>query len=400
MKGQKIIRGNISSFFKVMLFLLLVFNNETLANNLCSFVYQPTQYVVAIILICVVISSISQDRFRYFNKNLCLAAAFLVCCIGCVAVFDSARNGYNVLGVALIATVAIVSFVEIEDFALFYIDSITCLSVYSLVCTYVLKFFTSGFGVVSNSSGVSFYNYGLCYVHIGNSYYRNFGLFREPGVFAYFICMAIVLLLTINTNNENRRRDSFSLIVLIITLISTFSTTGYLALAVIIVWLTLIKKNIQLKTVCVLLALTIIMAFFTSRAIENPLSKLNKNSSSFQFRIETVRTAMGLIVQHPLGLGINKGLAAMKDNYGLPAYHNTNTWTTLGVYLGVPYMLCSLAGFWKFSRKVLDSVLLFMPFLLLLSGELLIYDPFFYVFVLYGFSVHNIGGKSNEGVSD
>ena len=74
-----------------------------------------------------------------------------------------------------------------------YSNIISCLALYSLITCYALRFvwFPEGavdqsLSIILNSSGTPFINCGLSYVVAIPTYIRNFGIFREPGVYQFF----------------------------------------------------------------------------------------------------------------------------------------------------------------------------------------------------------------------
>ena len=66
----------------------------------------------------------------------------------------------------------------------------------------------------------------------GSGAYRNCGFTWEPGGFACFLILAIIINLA---SNKFKIRNK-SLMILILSLITTFSTTGYMAFAFIMIW--------------------------------------------------------------------------------------------------------------------------------------------------------------------
>lgn len=86
---------------------------------------------------------------------------------------------------------------------------------------------------------------------------RNSGMFWEPGAFQGYIIIAIVLLL-FNNEIKNKR---IKFLVLVAALITTYSTTGYIVLGVIIVFMVLYNKKIS-SPVKVILIVALSMVFF------------------------------------------------------------------------------------------------------------------------------------------
>lgn len=73
---------------------------------------------------------------------------------------------------------------------------------------------------------------GIHNFHLAEEAYRNSGMFWEPGAFAGYLLLAIILEVARQTSADGRIRLNRTLVVLGVTLFSTQSSTGYIALAV------------------------------------------------------------------------------------------------------------------------------------------------------------------------
>lgn len=99
-----------------------------------------------------------------------------------------------------------------------YINIMLFLCVYSLITTYIIKYIIPGVPTIINTANVVFYNYIFSYAIPTANYIRNFGIFREPGVFQMFISLA--LLFEFNKTNISKK----NILIFTLTMISTFST--------------------------------------------------------------------------------------------------------------------------------------------------------------------------------
>lgn len=339
-------------------------------------------------------------RYRDMIKlRILLLTLFLSACIVVALVIDgSYTNGYVLLLMGVLNGAIVTSFITVERFYELYIKIISFLAVVSMVCTYLLKPLMSRmtffFIPVTNSAGIPFYDAHLCYVHSGAGYIRNYGIFREPGVYAIFLCLGLAFLIFGGESRITGKKRLFFIVTLALTLISTFSTTGYVALLMIALAAVLTRRvsNSKKLTVLAITAfIVMILAFlFVSQGFENPLDKFNSSSraySSFLFRMETIVQGAYLSLIQPFGYGIQRGIEALRQAFTLSEYHNTSTWVSMSVYLGVPYFITCLITVFQFFRGKMKSWLLFIPFFLLLSGETLLYNPFVYVLAMYGVTV-------------
>ena len=116
----------------------------------------------------------------------------------------------------------------LEDYLESYLITMIIYSVYSLVATYtllplVMQWDISLFSSSDNFLGTPFLDMGLAFSVKWDGLMRNQGIFREPGVFQFFLLVALVVEMFF----VRRKIKPVFILVLTITLITTFSTTGY-----------------------------------------------------------------------------------------------------------------------------------------------------------------------------
>lgn len=376
---------------RVLLFFLLLFNNETLANNLCMFIEQPAKYVAALAVAYFVVYHIAiKGIYHHFNAAAFVGLVILLTSVCLALVRDIGfTNGYVLVLLAILSGLSIALSVDYNMFERIFLEYIVVLATVSLVCTYLVKpvvaMFGSLFPIVVNSAGVGFYNMHLCYVAINERQIRNFGIFREPGVYAIFLIVAIIFLINNKERLEKKKYLGY-LVVLLVTLVSTFSTTGFLALFVVLFWGVVAKKQLNFKQLILSVVLITGVMGLSESEIANPLTKLDAEHSSFQTRMESLKIGLQMAASSVLGRGILAGNMQMSANYSLRSYHVINTFATMGVFWGLSFMITWLIGVGRFCSRRLNSKLLLFPILLLLSGELLIYNPLIYILMFYGFT--------------
>ena len=145
-----------------------------------------------------------------------------------------------------IAVAVLISyFAGLRQTARAYILILALLAAWSLLCSYGLRLLADrGIAappVFENSFQARFYNYLLCYVPINYAKTRNFGIFREPGVYQFFLFLALYL------NNYQADWDSgkrtWGLNALLVTaMLTTFSTCGVAVTAVFLIALYFDRK--------------------------------------------------------------------------------------------------------------------------------------------------------------
>lgn len=374
--------------FTLIFVLLFYFNNETLPNNLSQFVSQPCMFVAIGELVLFIISG----RFNNLTKGYSLIVAIVsILLVFFSGMFDSVySNGYNLLIMNILVAITFVSLLPYEIFVKYFVKVTVFFAIASLVITYLLSPVVHALPLphVTNSAGVSFTNAFLCYLVDYEGYIRNTGIFREAGVWGGFLSVALVLLVSNKDLFSKKLFNVFS-IVLVATILSTFSTTCVLALLLIYIAFLLQdrKKAKDNKFVLIVLILGLAAFFYFRGSIEeidNTFNKLSRDSSSYQTRTEIIINSISIIFNKPLGLGIVNGAAALMQSNTLDAFHNTSTLVACGVYFGLLYLIIYVVGMFLFCKKRLGSWLYFVPIMLLLSGEQYIFNPWWYMLLFYG----------------
>ncbi len=165
---------------------------------------------------------------------------------------------------------------------------------------------------------------------------RNWGLYHEPGAFAYFLILAIGANTIIQKNFVNKKN-----IIMSIILLTTLSTAGYLAFFFIISYAVLTSRiHISLKVLTVPLFMLMTLVGFTQldfmqEKIVSQFEKEIDDDTIFQKgggRIWRIRAAINLLSTSPL-LGRGIILAARDFELGSRYFFTgAGIWRTLSSY--------------------------------------------------------------------
>lgn len=140
--------------------------------------------------------------------------------------------------------------------------------------------------VFSNESGITYYDFFHVFFTLKNNPYRNCGPFWEPGVFATFICIALLLEAVFQ-----KKPNVLRIIIYAVTLLTTRSTAGYiLALLPIVLRFAVERKYKAALLIVCLLALAVLTIVLVSKTplgafLPSSLSKID--TSSFGTRIRS-----------------------------------------------------------------------------------------------------------------
>ena len=284
-----------------------------------------------------------------------------------------------------------------------YIHVMMILAVASLIGFSLLSCIPglSNLFVVQNKANYLYSNW-IIYVH-AKEYSRNMGLFWEPGAFQTFLCLA--LLFEVLSKHMSIKR----ILVFTITVITTFSTTGYIAMAIILL-LALVNKNTNKnnkKIIAVMILIAIIMALFfwdelLDTSTNSPFGKLvsyanNKNAAekkvtSTSVRINGIIQPFYAFLSRPIwGFGY-EGLNAYTYVYT----HNMNTCTFVNWFAvyGIGYGLTMLYCFYRLAKKSTTSffqlIIVILVLFTITASENYVDNPFFAMLAIYGAS-YNVG---------
>jgi len=287
-------------------------------------------------------------------------------------------------------------FVSLRDVASCYVVILTFLSAYSVFASYVLKFMGVA-GLISppvfyNSSGWDFYNFGLCYAVTWYNWFRNFGIFREPGVYQFFIILALYLNNYTVQWKKNWQTWTVNMI-LFVTMLTTLAIGGYIEMFLFIIFLyfdkkwhkTKLGKRIGLITV----AIGIVVVVHIAIKIQDPYVeatyyivfydmwvRLTSGSDSLVDRLDAIFTNMHFVFRNPLvGNAISEVLHGTN--------HNTSSTLILYAIFGITGGTLNVASWfalgWKKSRNIIGNLLLMLIFFMSFNTQNLTADVFFWL---------------------
>lgn len=335
----------------------------------------------------------------------------LLCCLTmCLLVLttsiinDDLRAGYLYKVIILCLSCEVVLYIPFEEFILYFEKLLFFLAVISVICFGIAEINISIFSIFPkfyNTANAQFYNLGFCFVPITNNL-RNYGLFREPGVYQMFLLIGLIF----HVYFSNRVKVS-KILVYILAIVLTFSTTGYLALVVFFV-LYLFKENhsyVERKkknfVLCILCLSMLIIATQTDilsadGIVFDKFSNIKRTTTIA--RLASVFANLKIWMQHPLfGGGLTEINAEFPriayEMYGKAVTHNTNTLLCELSTFGVIYTVLLMCGYLKFSKlitaKKSQRALILLIVFILSCGEKLTFSPIIYVLAFYGIDRKN-----------
>ena len=343
-----------------------------------------TDQVVAVLLVCTIFTMI-------FNFEMII------------------KNGYELL-LLLIAS-RYVRCIKFEKFTKVYCNILYVLSVISSITAVAFLLYPSFvniFPTIINKSTLVFYNLWLCVIpqDLYGVSFRMYGIFREPGVAIIFINIALLFELFCFTKINIKH-----IAVLVISVIFTFSTAGYIVTFFIFLIYAIANNKVNRSQAfplsLLILSVFSVLLYSSDFVYDLVLGKFsNSESSSTAARFGSITNNIRLLLDNPHGLVVGLGYQFVEDvfvHYGQLARgegHNTNTILKLLSLHGIIYVSICLSKVMTFINKCLYqkgfcAILLFVSIMMLFSNEDLTVNILLYLIVFYSFNTNANAYESN-----
>lgn len=294
-----------------------------------------------------------------------------------------------------------VSIISLKEFVLVYVFVLKFLSVISLMGYVTHLVFPAIFGlrIFTNSMGLTYSNWILYIQDVGNgiSSMRNFGFAWEPGAFASCVCLAMFMDLFIIRNELSFK----SIAIYLATVVTTFSTTGIIAIIILCIYAVFKSNEIDRKVKRKILITGMLSIFFllpikeiffdtttssTFGKLINFFNSRGNQSNSTSIRVYSITKSLEAFLEKPLiGFGYD-GL--IERNYEYTFGMNTCTFINWFAVYGFGFGGLMFVGVYKFSRKLGSGLtcLFGIGFLFLITmTENLLHHVLMFILVLYGF---------------
>jgi hypothetical protein len=375
-----IYRNGLMFFLLVWIILMLLVSRQKVKKKLVNAFFASLSFVSFCVLINYLFSVKPQD----INKYIFIIFMFVVQGLLCIYFFSAftydnfLKQLYKIL--TLIRWHAFLSAIVITIFPF-----LLFMRVENEFNGYQAQSFLFIFNKITDQYSFNF---------LGLSLIRNQGLFWEPGVLQFYLNLLLIFQLYIFKAKRS------SIVLTIITLITTYSTTAY-GIMLIILSVAILKsfKRNPLSIVPVILAMVIFLYPLISSNLENKLQGDKQTSSMVRF-YDLVQQLIVIKSNFFTGVGLDdQRYAEIRTHYLLPiSIQNMMDFTAnqrgssnsilflLGT-MGIP-----LGGFWLFAYIkqpfIRDSPKLVSVLLILgVMVEPLLLKPFFITFIFSGFIV-------------
>ncbi len=323
------------------------------------------------------------------KRMLMLLLSTLVILLPMVIKGDWQLMYFSVL-LCLYFAVFLTYFISWREIAKYYVVTITVIGAYSIVCTYLLKWLVIWeilpVQVIPFQDYCSYFNFGLTYVRDWPDYFRNSGIFREPGVYQFFLILALYL-----NNYEltwSKKRLHIINGILAVTMLTTISTVGYIEMVLFAAIIFFEKKMYRNKRTLKLVIALVIGAYVAMVALMlmgGPLGKtlyymvkkLFVITHSSGSRYSSILVDAQLFFRSPLwGCGMAEVLHAVTDNTSSTMI----LFAVFGIFGGALNVAAWVALVWNKNRAVWVNLALLVVLFMSFNTQNLITNIFFWLF--------------------
>lgn len=285
-----------------------------------------------------------------------------------------------------------------------YLSVMKFLALYSVIVTYLVLFFPSFFSSFLPSFShygsnyyqgkITFLNALFCNVYIPDfgMQYRNYGIFREPGVFQFYLLLALILQLF-----YVKKADTKSIVLLCMTVFSTFSTVGIiLEIALLLYYLffvTRVPRKYRILAVAVATLFVTLVLYIPAfqESYTGAISKL-AGGASYNSRWGSLIGYFYAWLQKPIfGWGYTGGILG-EGSEVMRSYtaDNTNTTFTNFAIFGIIYGLLHLVGIirfcWLKNRKAnISCLFVFCILIVSMNTQRFLESPIIFMLIFYSY---------------
>ncbi len=381
--------------FGLFFFAVLYLARDTLVTSSLLGFYQSQFLMLGLFLLLgLVFLWVNRKRWKEILRDKrmgVLGAAALIVLVPMALKRDWQMMYFSIL-ICIFCAVFLTFFVNSKEAAKYYVVILTVLAAYSVLAAYLLRRLPDQ-GILSvpvfyNQDHVDFYNFILSFVSVGYLNTRNFGIFREPGVYQFFLILALYL----THYKVEWKRPLWMWVatgILSVTMITTLATGGIAELGLLALVVFFDKKLYRKKAVLalvlvllVLLAVILVIAIDEKNAVywvlyDNLIAKFVNRTDSVTERAEALRVNLELYVSSPIvGVKIAQVLHAVEHN----TISTPILFTIFGLLGGLLHIASWVALVWERNRKLWVNLALLGILAISFNTQNLIADVFFWLF--------------------
>lgn len=369
-----------------------------------DFNYSYSVVIVFLFSILVNLYIVKKNRYRINILAIAILMIYAILMILTIILNNEFKvSSYIAILIQLLIAILTCRVIPINRFKRYYIKIITFFAISSLIFHIIGLLYPNFVTIFPKTEALASTNYYNAIIHVYQTlvgydklvfFPRNAGIFWEPGVYQAYLNIGLIFLLDIITKNEhaikNRRLIFISLI---ITIITTYSTTGYLILIILlIIYRKQIIKLLELKNLLIkfrnIKNIKILIAIYSLAGLiiifvgKEIFSAIGLISTKYLVDVSNVFERISFDKLSLLFSDIKTfffGISFTKYFTSTSSIWNSIIQTAL--VFGAPFTIILLSQYFVASKYVVQHrFLLFSVLIIVFSTESLFWRPFFLYF--------------------
>ena len=395
-----------NTIFQYISIFILIFSTDTFVTFANKNENIRTTFFILTLFLLLYILMFKYIRLSRTKIQIWLLMILSILC--CMVINMDIGHG-NIYIIFLLAFGMILSSViTYDDFKKVFINIMVIICTFSLILyvfTGIIIRYYSYFPIITNIRGTQVICFGVSNVcRFIDEIPRNYGPFWEPGVYAIYLCIALIF--SLRAGKPITKRE----IILMLGVLTTFSTAGIIILFIIFFDYAYIQhifyrdrtrknvaqKNNHFKIIFVVITIALAVFAFTNYNIRlvvfSKFLKQDYRYTSTLARLTSISGNLYIWLEHPLfGSGPSK-LESLYLSYlrerGYAANSNTNGFlihfSMYGIINGILYTYCLYHFINLVRQKKTSKLIIFIIFLMMMSTEPLMLSAFFNTIPFYG----------------
>ena len=364
--------------------------------------FNYSKAVIAVLAASLIVAFIRNRLSMGIRSNAIIMIAVFCISMGVTVLTtgENNTNSYIAIGLQMVTALTVAATVDYQSFKRTYIKIMFVLASISIVAFAVSQIYPNIIYYFKKTDAIASLCYYNAYVYIfpgvvGYSrdivFNRNLGIFWEPGAYQAFLNLALLFLLDGDEKIFSNRTSKMYLAVFVFTIFTTFSTTGYLVLALIAVayWNKIKKDYFKNSISFEITILLIILASIIANKYGFQISDFNMREKVGTGNAYNRLTLDQLSYISLLGISFSKYYAQELFS-GNSILH---TFICLGCIFGSVLIYGYIRYVFKMTKKPIISLAALM---MCFSSESLIWRPIFLYLIFSSFYDTSMKARRRE----
>lgn len=344
--------------------------------------------------ICLCTFILKKRRLKYFNSFPIIFSILILINIAFINTNTINRTGIG----TIVATLGSYLFFQLFDFYRFrylYIKVIGYLTLISVIVFLLTEIDSLPLYTIAESSGTLHDMFIIFHIGWPAHFHRLASIWHEPGACMMFLNIAFLLYIPeLKTMNLNHNEKLY-LVIIIIGILFTQSTTGYIVFILILGYCALKSKFLlpKKKILLIIVCGGIISMLYSSDIVQDKLNQNEEEMNSKGIRMRDNLSCLTMALDNPL-TGVGFGTKEfIQTSEKLDNLSNSNGILLIAAYMGIIFVILYFIYVYKYTRiwnqSQIDTLFIILIFFILESNEAFIEFPVSFIFAAKFYSYNN-----------